>query len=104
MRRRSTCFNTVIPITVAHAVAIVAVVVIGTGHLASRSRLVVAIPTARLESFHVPLLSCNWATPFTATPAILHLYMYREKVCKQNTVASCSHLVLLKEGASSEPQ
>ena len=66
-----TCFNSVIPITVAHAVAMVAEEVRGTGHLASRSLLVVAMPTARVESFHVPLCSCSCATVAGLTPAIL---------------------------------
>ena len=68
----STCFNTVIPITVAHTVAMVAEDVKGMGHLASRSLLVVAMPTARVDSFHVPFCSCSCATVARLTPAILH--------------------------------
>ena len=42
----------------------------GTGHFASRSLFVLAMPTASVESFHVPLLSCRSATVASRTPAI----------------------------------
>ena len=40
------------------------------GHLVSKSLLLVAMPTASVESFHVPLPSCSSATVLTSTPAI----------------------------------
>ena len=60
----------VIPIIVAQMVAIVGETDIGTGHLASRSLLVLAMPTASVDSFHAPLPSCRSATVTSLTPAI----------------------------------
>ena len=60
----------VTPMTVAHTVAMVAEEEMGVGHLVSKSLLLVAMPTASVESFHVPLPSCSSATVLTSTPAI----------------------------------
>ena len=65
-----TCFKMVIPMMVAQTVAMTGEEDSGTGHLASRSLLVLAMPTASVESFHEPLLSCRSATVASLTPAI----------------------------------
>ena len=63
-----TCFNSVMPIMVAHMVAIVADESSGAGHLVSKSLLVVAMATARVESFQEPLASCIPATAVSGAP------------------------------------
>ena len=61
----------VIPMMVAQTVAMAAEEDRETGHLASKSLLVVAMPTARVESFHEPFESCSSATVVSLTPAML---------------------------------